>query len=179
MTEADTKSDIKWLVYDCIGCSYCTEGQLCFQCHWTFCPFYQSRAQHNFRSLSVWKHRNSVFSLSDTETNTEVDRKRFEQNCVEVFILFRDRYQHRFPLGSVTILSVSVSDSVLVSDSLNVSLLWQWSHLYICLNPERQTRPDAEIKTWLALILLQGIKQHSNWATVLWWMKGLLLNWWI
>ena len=31
---------------------------------------------------------------------------------MDVFILYRDRHQHRFPLGSVPILSLSVSASV-------------------------------------------------------------------
>ena len=43
--------------------------------------------------------------------------------CVEVFTLHRGRYQHRFPLGSVPIFSVSVSVYVSVTAGVNTSLL--------------------------------------------------------
>ena len=46
-------------------------------------------------------------------------KKWLVQNCMEVFILLRDKDQCKFPLGSVHILLVSVSVSVLVSDSVN------------------------------------------------------------
>ena len=41
-----------------------------------------------------------VFTLSDTETDTETDDK-----WVVYIIVWRDRHQHRFPLGSVFISS--------------------------------------------------------------------------
>ena len=42
-----------------------------------------------------------VFALPDTQTDKETDKKWVVLNCVEVFILQRDRHQHR--LGSVLI----------------------------------------------------------------------------
>ena len=44
---------------------------------------------------------NGVFTLHDTEKETETDKKWIVWGCVEVFILHRDQWQHRFPLGSV------------------------------------------------------------------------------
>ena len=51
-----------------------------------------------------------MFTLAETETET--DKKWLEKNCVEVFILQRDRDRRKFPLGTVHILSVSVLISV-------------------------------------------------------------------
>ena len=61
---------------------------------------------------------NSVFTLPDTETSTETDKNGL-YGVVKVFVLHRDRYQHRFLLDNVPILSVYVSVSVLVSGSVN------------------------------------------------------------
>ena len=41
-----------------------------------------------------------VFTLAETETET--DKKWLEKNCVEVFILQRDRNRRKFPLGCCT-----------------------------------------------------------------------------
>ena len=43
--------------------------------------------------------------------------------CVEVFTLHKGRYQHRFPLSSVPVFSVSVSVYVSVTAGVNTSLL--------------------------------------------------------
>ena len=43
-----------------------------------------------------------LFTLSDTET----DKKWVVQNYLEVFILHRDKHQHRFPLGSLHLFGV-------------------------------------------------------------------------
>ena len=45
------------------------------------------------------------------------------QNCVEVFILHRDRHHHKFPLDTVVIVSVLVSVSVSVSGRVNTPLM--------------------------------------------------------
>ena len=56
-----------------------------------------------------------VFTLPDTET----DKILVVLNSMEVFILHRDRHQHRFPLSwFYANLSVSIS----VSDSVNAPL---------------------------------------------------------
>ena len=60
-----------------------------------------------------------VFTLSDTETDTETDDK-----WVVYIIVWRDRHQHRFPLGSVLIsVPVLVSMSVSVSGSFSASYI--------------------------------------------------------
>ena len=41
-----------------------------------------------------------VFTLFDIEADAETDKRWVEKNCVDVFILHRDRRQHSFPLGS-------------------------------------------------------------------------------
>ena len=59
---------------------------------------------------------NGVFTLPDTETDTDTDKKWLVcKNYVEVFTLHRDRYKQRFLLDSVHISSVLVSVSVSVT----------------------------------------------------------------
>ena len=72
------------------------------------------------------EHMQITVCLTKGSVNTGRDRdqernrqKRLEQNFVDVFILFRDRDQCNFPLSSVQILFVSVSDSVSAWISVN------------------------------------------------------------
>ena len=68
---------------------------------------------------------NPVFTQPDTETDRDTDKKWLAQNCVEVFILHRDGYQRRFPLGSVPILSASIPVSVSLTVIVNTPYLFQ------------------------------------------------------
>ena len=72
-----------------------------------------------------------VFTRPDTASGTI---KLALKNRVEMLLLHKGRHQHRFPLGPVPILSVSVSTSVLASGSVNarseyddayISVSWQ------------------------------------------------------
>ena len=61
---------------------------------------------------------NGVFTLAETET--ESDKHYLEYNCVKVFILLRDRdrVRYKFAVGFARISSVSVSVSVSVNEPL-------------------------------------------------------------
>ena len=45
-----------------------------------------------------------VFTLTDTMADTNTANRWLVQNCEEVFTMHRDKYQDRFPLGSVPFL---------------------------------------------------------------------------
>ena len=49
------------------------------------------------------KDQDSVFTVSDTETNTETNKKWVGNICVEVFVLQTDKHQYRFSLASMLI----------------------------------------------------------------------------
>ena len=53
-----------------------------------------------------------VFTLADKDS--EIKQKWPVWNCAKVFILQRDRYQHRLPLGSVSCRSLSRCKAVLI-----------------------------------------------------------------
>ena len=48
-----------------------------------------------------WLHTNGAFTLTEKVADTETDEKWLTYDCVEVFILHRDRHEYRFRLGSV------------------------------------------------------------------------------
>ena len=60
-----------------------------------------------------------MFTLPDTEMNTDIDKKWVIRNCVGVFTL----HQHNNAIEYCYNLSVSVSMSVSVSGSVNTALV--------------------------------------------------------
>ena len=66
-------------------------------------------------AYKAWVFSYGVFALPDTETDTESDKKWLAWNCVEVFTLHRDKYQHRFPLDLLVLVAVSLSVTVVVN----------------------------------------------------------------
>ena len=69
------------------------------------------------KQLRIYIDTIGAFTLPDTES----DKKWLVWNCVEVFILYRDRHQYRFLLDSILISSVSLLVSV--SGSVNTQLV--------------------------------------------------------
>ena len=81
-------------------------------------PFVQYQNEIKVETFLVYF---TVFTLTDTKTETQTDKKWFVQNCVEVFMLLRDRNPRKLSLGSAHVLSVSVSVPVLVLVSQSVN----------------------------------------------------------
>ena len=77
----------------------------------TMYPF-QTTSLFAFTFTAIWTYPYSVFTLSDTETNIDADKKWIVVNCMDVFGTALNQMPTHIPIGFCANLSVSVSGSV-------------------------------------------------------------------